>query len=85
MLIHNGDHLESILSGEAKPMLYGNMDAQCWTEEWLRITKEKPGIPQDKACMTGWFANAIMTGYDIGADKGYRQSKDDQSEPTDYW
>jgi len=39
-------------------------DAKVWVSEWMRITKENPGIPTDEGAMLGWFANAIMAGYD---------------------
>ncbi len=46
---------------------YGEFDAMKWAEEFIRIfgdnddrQRERP----DTATMLGWFANAIMTGYD---------------------
>jgi len=30
----------------------------------LEITKDKPEIASDEGAMIGWFANAIMAGYD---------------------
>lgn len=79
-IIHNGDHLQSLIDGEEPPLLVGDMDARHWVEAWLRITKEKPHIPSDYGTMIGWFANAIMTGYDIGAARGYAQAKEEQNE-----
>lgn len=49
--------------GESNFLLQ-TMDAEIWTNEWLRIVKENPSIPTDKGTMLGWFANAIMTGWD---------------------
>jgi hypothetical protein len=46
--------------------LLGCTDAQTWADEWLKITAEIPGIPKDRSTMVGWFANAIMSGYDKG-------------------
>ena len=40
------------------------MDAQVWATKWLEITKDKPEIATDEGAMIGWFANAIMAGYD---------------------
>ena len=40
------------------------VDAQVWADEWLKTIAEHPKIPHDKATMIGWFANAIMAGYD---------------------
>lgn len=45
-------------------------DAQVWTKEWMRIIKENPSIPLDEATMLGWFANAIMAGYDHAKNDG---------------
>lgn len=42
--------------------LLGTMDAQEWAEEFIRLSPDAT----DSGCMIGWFANAIMTGYDIG-------------------
>ena len=39
-------------------------DAQVWAKEWLKTIKEHPTIPTDEGAMIGWFANAIMAGYD---------------------
>lgn len=44
--------------------LTDEFDARVWTQEWLRIIKENPSIPADEGAMLGWFANAIMSGYD---------------------
>lgn len=43
------------------------MDARVWTEEWMKTIKEHPGIPTDEGAMIGWFANAIMAGYDTAS------------------
>lgn len=40
------------------------MDAVTWMKAWLLIIGEHPGIPQDEGTMIGWFANAIMAGFD---------------------
>lgn len=40
------------------------MDAQEWTREWRKTLTEHPNIANDDAAMVGWFANAIMAGYD---------------------
>ena len=46
--------------------LVGCTDAQVWAKEWLKIITENPTIPTDEGTMIGWFANAIMAGYDAG-------------------
>ncbi len=44
--------------------LIGNFDAKIWAEEFVKIVKKKPSIAIDEGTMIGWFANAIMAGYD---------------------
>lgn len=41
-----------------------SFDAVDWAEEFVRIVKERPTIPTDEAAMIGWFANALMRGFD---------------------
>ena len=53
--------------------LLNNPDHQVWAEEFCRIACEKgfdPTNPQDCDWLAGWFANAMMSGY----DRGRRQS-----------
>lgn len=40
------------------------IDARVWAKEWLLTIKSHPAIPHDEWTMIGWFANAIMAGYD---------------------
>ena len=44
--------------------LHGTMDATVWADEWLKTIAKHPDIPQSRDTMIGWFANAIMAGYD---------------------
>lgn len=46
--------------------LIGEFDAQVWTKAWLETIAEHPEIPTDEGTMIGWFANALMSGYDHG-------------------
>jgi hypothetical protein len=46
--------------------LIGETDAQVWAREFVKIARENPKIPVDEGTMIGWFANAIMSGYDEG-------------------
>lgn len=55
-------------------ILSGEFDAEVWTEEWLKIIKENSSIPTDKGTMIGWFANAIMAGY----DRAYQEMEEKQ-------
>lgn len=41
------------------------MDAQVWAKLWLETVADKPEIATDEGAMIGWFANAIMAGYDF--------------------
>jgi len=49
--------------------LSGEFDAKVWTEEFVKMVKAKPEIATDEGTMLGWFANAIMTGYDKRASE----------------
>jgi hypothetical protein len=49
--------------------LVGNTDAQRWAQEFVRMVTANPAIPTDEGTMIGWFANAIMAGYDEGTRK----------------
>lgn len=56
---------------EEKPIvdekiLIGNADAKVWAEEFVKLCQIKPSVAIDKETMIGWFANAIMAGYDLG-------------------
>lgn len=44
--------------------LIGSVDASIWAKEFVRIVKKNPKVATDEGCMIGWFANAIMAGYD---------------------
>ncbi len=47
-----------------KETIPSTLDARIWAKEWIKIIKKNPTIPMDEECMIGWFANAIMAGYD---------------------
>jgi len=49
--------------------LIGEFDAKVWAEEFVKMVKAKPGIATDEGTMIGWFANAIMAGYDQRASE----------------
>lgn len=44
--------------------LQGEFDAAVWTDAFLATVAEHPELPTDWGAMVGWFANAIMAGYD---------------------
>lgn len=39
-------------------------DGQTWAKEFILHVQERPEIATDEGTMIGWFANAIMVGYD---------------------
>lgn len=44
-------------------------DAMGWAEAFVASVKKNPSIATDEGCMLGWFANAIMCGYDTASRK----------------
>jgi hypothetical protein len=57
--------------------LLATSDAMVWAQEWCHVARKleylgKPLI--DEGWMVGWFANAIMVGYDEGHAKGMRDA-----------
>ena len=47
-----------------KVNLTQEFDAQVWVKEWMKTIKKNPEMPYDEGFMLGWFAGAIMAGYD---------------------
>lgn len=45
--------------------LLATADSRTWAKEFMRI-QETNNTPIDVSLMEVWFANAIMTGWDIG-------------------
>ena len=54
------------MKNNVEKKLIGNPNAKIWAEEFVKIIEKKPSIAKDEATMIGWFANAIMAGYDLG-------------------
>lgn len=46
-----------------------SMDAKLWAEAFVQRAKADPGFATDEGNMLGWFANAIMRGYDTARDR----------------
>lgn len=44
------------------------MDAAVWAKVFIKTATLYPSLPADEGSMIGWFANAIMVGYDRGRD-----------------
>lgn len=58
---------------EIKINLSNVFDARVWADEWLKAIEQNPEIPKNRDIMMGWFANAIMAGYDFGYDFAQRR------------
>lgn len=58
-----------------------SMDARVWTAEWLKCAEANPSIAADEGTMLGWFANAIMAGFDE-AQRRHEKSNPPASEPS---
>ncbi len=41
-----------------------SFDGQDWAKAFVAYAKDNPMIATDEATMTGWFANALMRGWD---------------------
>jgi hypothetical protein len=63
--------------------LIGNPDAKVWAEEFVKLLKEKSNIEIDEGLMIGWFANAIMAGYDKGHRDAESKTQGGQNESLD--
>ena len=86
---------------EAKELI-GNTNASVWTDEWCDIATElRDGGTEiiDWGWMLGWFANAIMSGFDEGAirskletarlkyalDHGWNRAQFEYANEKDLW
>ncbi len=80
MHIMNGDHAEfEMLHADTPPherpdWPLPSFDARDWAQAFLKIN---PNTGLDEGTMIGWFANALMRGYDE------RPARDLQNEPTE--
>jgi len=52
-----------LLGGDGKAWPQ-TMDAVVWAKEFVETATRIPSIATDEGTMIGWFANAIMAGYD---------------------
>lgn len=43
---------------------YRSFDAKVWAKEFVALVRTNPAIATDEETMSGWFANALMRGYD---------------------
>lgn len=63
------DGMLALAEGVAKQRWPHTMDARVWAKEWLETLAENPDIATDEGAMIGWFANAIMAGYDTAQSR----------------
>jgi hypothetical protein len=66
---------------EREAKLIGNTDATVWATEFVKLVKAKPSEFIDEGLMLGWFANAIMAGYDAGYDRATKVLTELPKEP----
>lgn len=61
----SNEELEKIRNSPEKPSDWPlpSFDARDWAKSWCEIA-EKQGFKTDEDWMIGWFANALMRGYD---------------------
>jgi len=72
----NGDRLEFEIEHENTPLKdrpdwpLPSFDARDWAEAFVERANLDPAFATDKGIMIGWFANALMRGYDEGVQAG---------------
>jgi hypothetical protein len=55
------------MPGNDAVKLHETTDAHVWAEEFCRVFGERvPALKGKRDWVQGWFANAIMAGYDAG-------------------
>ncbi len=75
MIIYNGDHAQyeidnaNVPPHERSDWPLPSFDASDWAKEFCRIAnllgfRDAKGNEIDEGWMTGWFANALMRGFD---------------------
>jgi hypothetical protein len=55
---------EAIKSSLSDCEILQSFDARLWAQEFVKHVTANPSIATDLGCMTGWFANSLMRGYD---------------------
>jgi hypothetical protein len=64
----NPDEDDALLGADGLPWPK-TFDGQTWAKEFVRRFQKHPQIATDEATMIGWFANAIMVGFDRAQQK----------------
>jgi hypothetical protein len=59
----------ALAKGVADQTFPHTVDARAWADEWLKTFTVNPSIASDRDTMIGWFANAIMAGYDTAQQR----------------
>jgi hypothetical protein len=66
--------------GKAWPQ---TMDAVVWAKEFVETATRIPSIATDEGTMIGWFANAIMAGYDEAQRRCHQPPNNKVSDASD--
>lgn len=83
------DGIAALAAGVAAQKFPHTVDARVWVEEWLKSYGKDGSIAADEGCMLGWFANAIMAGYDTASSRCQNNHSDkleeEEAEEEDEW
>ena len=65
--------------------LVGSADAKLWAKAFMEFVELLPNLVKDEEMLTGWFANVIMSGYDLGHKAGQQWAwiPVDEKQPKD--
>lgn len=50
--------------------------AQALTDAWFKSLEKHPEQYKDRACMLGWFTDAVTAGYDAGYDNASQHNRE---------
>jgi len=53
-------------------------DARVWADEWMDLIELHPNAPWDYGFMIGWFANAIMAGFDEACRRKNKEAENEK-------
>jgi hypothetical protein len=62
------DGMLAVMEGVEKQKFSHTVDARVWAQEWMK-SPNRQEIANDEGAMIGWFANAIMAGYDTASHR----------------
>jgi len=65
-LLRKLDSIQSYGTGNDGKEWPATWDATIWARAFVDHVRRRPSIPLSESTMLGWFANAIMVGYDKG-------------------